>query len=79
LIPFFFLYFTELPALIVLGFWIVLQFFNGAASVVYSQAVGGVAWWAHIGGFFGGMLVFKLFRPRAKVSLRVYRSRRYDY
>jgi membrane associated rhomboid family serine protease len=73
LIPFFFLYFTELPALVVLGFWIVLQFFNGAASVVYSQATGGVAWWAHIGGFFGGILLFRLFRPRPKVYLRATR------
>lgn len=77
LIPFFFLYFTELPALVVLGFWIVLQFFNGAASVVYSQATGGVAWWAHIGGFFAGMLIFTVFRPRPRVSLRM--SRRADY
>ena len=73
LIPFFLLYFTELPALVVLGFWIVLQFFNGAASVVYSQATGGVAWWAHIGGFFGGILIFRLFRPRPKVYLRATR------
>lgn len=73
-LPFFLLYFTELPALVVLGFWIVLQFLNGAASVVYSQATGGVAWWAHIGGFFGGILVFKLFRPRPKVYARVPRG-----
>jgi membrane associated rhomboid family serine protease len=78
LIPFFFLYFIELPALIVLGFWIVLQFFNGAASVVYSQATGGVAWWAHIGGFFGGMLIFMLFRPRSKIYDRVSRRPRYS-
>jgi len=63
----FFLHFVELPALVVLGFWIILQFFYGAASVVYSSASGGVAWWAHIGGFVGGILVFKLFRPRPKV------------
>jgi len=78
LLPFFFLYFTELPALVVLGFWIVLQFFNGAASVVYSQATGGVAWWAHIGGFFGGMLIFRIFRPRPKVYLRARRNPFYE-
>jgi membrane associated rhomboid family serine protease len=74
LVPIFFLYFMELPALVVLGFWIVLQFVNGAASVVYSQATTGVAWWAHIGGFFGGILVFKLFRPRGKVRFRMSRT-----
>jgi membrane associated rhomboid family serine protease len=44
-----------------------------AASVVYSQATSGVAWWAHIGGFLGGILVFRLFRPRPKVYLRATR------
>lgn len=73
LIPFLFIYFIELPAVVVLGFWFVLQFFNGAASVVYSQATGGVAWWAHIGGFLVGMLIFTLFRPRPRVYLRVSR------
>jgi membrane associated rhomboid family serine protease len=74
-LPFFFLYFVELPALVVLGFWIILQFLNGAASVVQSQATG-VAWWAHIGGFLAGILVFKLFRPRPRVSYRVSRGYR---
>ena len=64
---FLFIHFIELPALIVLGFWFILQFLNGAASVVMSTATGGVAWWAHIGGFIGGILIFMLFRPRPKV------------
>jgi len=64
---FFFIQFVELPALVVLGFWFVLQFLNGAASVVASGEAGGVAWWAHIGGFLGGMLIFNLFRPRPRV------------
>jgi len=51
---FFFIQFIELPALVVLGFWFVLQFLNGAASVVASGETGGVAWWAHIGGFLVG-------------------------
>jgi membrane associated rhomboid family serine protease len=61
----------------VLGFWIVLQFINGAASAVSSQATGGVAWWAHIGGFFAGILVLKLLRPRPKTNIRVFREYRY--
>jgi membrane associated rhomboid family serine protease len=68
LLPLFiFIQFIELPALVVLGFWFVLQFLNGAASVVRSTETGGVAWWAHIGGFITGILVFKLFRPRPRV------------
>jgi membrane associated rhomboid family serine protease len=63
----FLIQFIELPALIVLGFWLILQFINGAFSVVMSSATGGVAWWAHIGGFLGGILIFKLFRPRPRI------------
>jgi membrane associated rhomboid family serine protease len=74
---FFFIQFVELPALIVLGFWFILQFLNGIGSVVISTATGGVAWWAHIGGFIGGILIFGLFRPRPKVFYRR-RARSHD-
>lgn len=68
LLPLFvFIQFIELPALLVLGFWFVLQFVNGAASLVMSTETGGVAWWAHIGGFVGGILIFLLVRPRRRV------------
>jgi membrane associated rhomboid family serine protease len=51
----------ELPALVVLGFWFVLQFFSGVASLgVRTQQSAGVAWWAHIGGFVVGMALAKL-------------------
>jgi membrane associated rhomboid family serine protease len=68
LLPLFILWqLIQLPALVVLGFWLVLQFLNGAASLGNS-AGGGVAWWAHVGGFLGGMLVFLIFRPRPRVA-----------
>ena len=55
---FIFLQFIELPALVVLGFWFILQFFSGLASLGYQAAeAGGVAWWAHIGGFVAGLLL----------------------
>lgn len=59
LIPIFvFLQVAELPAFIVLGFWFVLQFFNGLISLGYETAgMGGVAWWAHIGGFLAGLIL----------------------
>jgi len=52
----------ELPAYVVLGFWFVLQLFNGIASLGASSDVGGgVAFFAHIGGFvFGAVVVFLL-------------------
>ena len=55
---FIFLQFVELPALIVLGLWFVLQFFSGLASLGYgTAAAGGIAWWAHIGGFVAGIIL----------------------
>ncbi len=54
-----------IPAAWVLGFWIVLQFFNGTLSL--GQDGGGVAWFAHVGGFLAGMALIHLFvrrRPR---------------
>jgi membrane associated rhomboid family serine protease len=67
LIPIFiFLQFAELPAFIVIGLWFILQFFNGLASLGYQTAQsGGIAWWAHVGGFVAGMLlVFPLRKYR---------------
>jgi membrane associated rhomboid family serine protease len=56
------------PALIVLGFWIVLQLLNGyitfSAQAMGRGETGGVAWFAHIGGFLAGMVLLFLFRPR---------------
>jgi membrane associated rhomboid family serine protease len=48
----FFITMADLPALIFLGFWFVLQFFQGTLSL--AGAAGGVAWFAHIGGFLFG-------------------------
>jgi membrane associated rhomboid family serine protease len=47
----------------VLGFWFVLQLFPGVLSLA-SVPQGGVAWWAHIGGFVFGMLVMAIFGRR---------------
>ncbi|MCC6324989.1 MAG: rhomboid family intramembrane serine protease [Candidatus Brocadia sp.] len=51
--------FIELPAIVVLGFWFLIQFFSGTAAISSAQG-GGVAWWAHIGGFVLGMIFIKL-------------------
>jgi rhomboid family protein len=58
LIPIFFIpYFLEIPAFVFLGIWFVLQFLSAAGS--HGQ-VGGVAWWAHIGGFVFGIIFLKI-------------------
>lgn len=52
---------AELPAVIVLGFWFVLQLFNGIASLGAEAATGGVAFFAHIGGFVAGLVLIFIF------------------
>lgn len=68
LVPvFFFARLVEIPALIYLGFWFVSQLFNGFLALAAANVMqtGGVAWWAHIGGFLFGLGAAWLFAPRA--------------
>jgi membrane associated rhomboid family serine protease len=63
IVPLFvFIQVMELPAIVVLGFWFVIQFFNGAASITASASGAGVAWWAHIGGFAAGVIILYIIR-----------------
>jgi membrane associated rhomboid family serine protease len=60
------------PAWIILIYWFFLNFLSGTATMlaIHRQNMGGVAFWAHIGGFISGALIIKLFPER---------SRRYPY
>ncbi len=71
LIPIIFIpWFVEIPAFFFLGFWFVMQFINAAGS---TGSVGGIAWWAHIGGFIFGIVFLKAFLilPVSKISGKV--------
>jgi membrane associated rhomboid family serine protease len=59
----FFFRLVQIPAMVVLGFWIVLQVLNGLGSFGSS---GGVAFFAHIGGFLVGMGLLYVLKPRAR-------------
>jgi membrane associated rhomboid family serine protease len=68
LVPvFYFMRVARVPAVIVLGLWFVLQLFNGVMSLgAQTLATGGVAWFAHIGGFIAGLgvgFIVRLIRP----------------
>lgn len=53
---------VRLPAILVLAFWFVLQLFQGTLSLIGNQGeAGGVAVWAHVGGFIAGMALVNLF------------------
>jgi len=57
---------VELPAFLFLGFWFLLQWIQGLTSIGQMAHVGGIAVWAHIGGFVSGMLGILLSRPRQR-------------
>ncbi len=60
----FFYQLLEVPALVILGFWFVLQLISGFASLGAQTAEGGVAFFAHIGGFALGLVVGLAVRAR---------------
>jgi len=60
-----FYFFVHVPAVLFLGFWIFFQLWQGGYSVVHPQGGGGVAFFAHIGGFAFGVLTVHLFKVRA--------------
>jgi membrane associated rhomboid family serine protease len=59
----FFVFLIPIPALFVLGYWFVLQFLSGVGELG-ARAAGGVAFWAHIGGFLIGVLVALVVKKR---------------
>lgn len=67
LIPVFFLpWIVDLPAVIFLGFWFLLQFLSGVTSLQAAGQVAAVAWWAHVGGFLSGMALLFLLGGSAR-------------
>ncbi len=74
LVPVFFLpLFIQFPAVIVLGIWFLTQLSYGSLSLDPALAEsGGVAWWAHVGGFVVGMILVRYIPPRKKRRQHVY-------
>ena len=61
---------AHVPAIVVLGFWIVIQLLNGVGSMATtSETGGGVAYMAHIGGFVAGLVLVKLMASRQRPVL----------
>lgn len=63
LVPFFFIFVADIPAVIILGYWFFLQVLAGTESLQSAASTGGVAFFAHIGGFITGMILAKLLKP----------------
>jgi membrane associated rhomboid family serine protease len=60
----FFPFFFEVPAVFYLGVWFMTQLFSGTLALAGPQHVGGIAWWAHVGGFVSGLFLCWLFVKR---------------
>lgn len=70
-IPLFFWFgLYQIPAVVYLGIWFVLQLISGTASLAGSDAAGGVAWWAHLGGFTAGIVLHRLFLSKGRSPRR---------
>lgn len=67
-ILFIFWFRAQIPAVVFIGLWFLVQFLSGVGALGASgaNASGGVAWWAHVGGFVLGMLLAKIISPNAR-------------
>jgi membrane associated rhomboid family serine protease len=78
ILPIFILFLVpfRVPAVLLIGFWFLLQLFNGFAALAATDVVGvggGTAWFAHIGGFIAGLVLVRVFviGRRRRPPLRV--------
>ena len=61
----------EIPAVILLGYWFIIQLFSGLGSIAQTNlSGGGVAWFAHVGGFLAGMLLVKVMGTKERYYRR---------
>lgn len=62
------IFFFYVPAWLMLGYWFAVQFLSGTATAIAatSQTSGGVAFWAHVGGFVAGIVMIKIIPPRPR-------------
>ena len=75
LVPvFIFPFFFELPAVTYLGFWVIAQIFSGTLVLATGADVGGIAWWAHVGGFVAGISLQFFFVHRGASYRRLSRD-----
>ena len=68
---FFFVTFVDVPALVMLGYWFLIQLVSGFGTIGYSHlSQGGVAWFAHVGGFVAGMILIRTMGTQQRYSRR---------
>jgi membrane associated rhomboid family serine protease len=63
-------WFIELPSVLFLGWWFLLQLFSGTVAQVLPSSGGGVAWWGHVGGFIAGLVLVTFFKRPSRQYYR---------
>jgi membrane associated rhomboid family serine protease len=66
--------FFQVPAFLFIGLWFLIQLLQGAVELFLPSSNGGVAWWAHVGGFVTGLLLIPLFQRPAQEYRAYYRD-----
>ena len=61
--------FLPIPAIIYIGIWFLMQLLSGTTSLMLSDSASGIAFWAHIGGFIGGLLLYRYFDSSKRKAL----------
>jgi len=69
IVLFFYVTITEIPAVIYIFYWFILQLFSGIASLPFASATGGIAFWAHVGGFVTGLILTRRFKQTTKSNI----------
>jgi len=70
LVPiFFFIQLIHIPAAIFIFIWFIIQFISGVSTFAVSEDTGGIAFWAHIGGFIGGLILARFFQKKGYVQV----------
>ena len=76
---FFFPFLVEISAFFYIGYWFVLQLFSGTLSFAFHSTQGGIAWWAHIGGFIVGIVLLPFFRKKEYSHRKFYPDETYHH
>ena len=68
-ILFFYVTVAQIPAVIYIFYWFIIQLFSGIASLPFTFATGGIAFWAHVGGFLTGLLLTRGWKNRGRTDI----------
>lgn len=78
LVPIFiFIHFMRIPAAVFILIWFAFQLLSGVGTLSISQSMGGVAFWAHIGGFIGGLILAKSFQKKGYKIIGNFKTKYY--